>query len=215
MSKRACSLIAAAAVLATTQLATAADVEQPQDFNNWYFAISGGLNQIFETDFDGDYPLPEGEVEFDYGGRGGVALGYYWDDHWRTEIELGFSSTGADEFSPDSADEYELDGSLDIFTALAKIDYEMEFGWWRPYLGIGAGVAVLSADDIGADGGPSVDASDTVFAGAVEAGSKFILSDVAELFSQTQLLIMSDADIEGTLETPLVLSSSVGLRFRF
>jgi opacity protein-like surface antigen len=225
MSKCAIAVgLAAAAMLAGTQVAAAADITEPvDDFGGWYISVTGGLNKIFDTEIEGD-PIGEGDLEFDYGFRGGAAIGHYWAENWRGEIEFAYSSTDADEFSPDGGGgETDLDGSLDIFTALAKVDYEMQFGWWRPYIGVGAGVAVLSADDIEPEGGgPSLDGDDVVFAGAIEAGSKFILSDQVEIFTQSQLLITSDADLdfagtnaEGSLDGLLVWSSSLGLRFRF
>lgn len=222
------AVVAIAAAMAMAGTVSAADIEEPvYDVSSWYLAISGGLNQIFETDFDDDdTEFGEGEIEFDYGFRGGAAIGYYWTENLRSELEFAYSSTGADEFEEDDGgDEFDLDGSLDIFSLLAKIDYEMQFfSWWRPYIGVGAGFAVVSADDIHEDGDdtPSLDGDDVVFAGAVEVGSKFILSDNVELFTQSQLMILSDADIdydnsdeEGTLESPIVWSSSLGLRFRF
>jgi opacity protein-like surface antigen len=94
------------------------------------------------------------------------------------------------------------------------------FGWWHPYIGIGAGFAHVSIDDIGlAD---AADGSDTVFAAAIEGGSMFALTETVELFTQTQLMFLGDVDGDFetstgsiTLESPLVLSSSVGLRINF
>ena len=223
MSKIRIVLGLTAALLATTSVAMAADpVDEGYDVGGWYISATGGIVRIFDTDFD--TPFGDGEVEFDYGGRGGVALGHYWGDNWRGELEFAYSRSDADEFDPDGpGPDIDLDGSLEIFSLLAKIDYEMQFGWWRPYIGIGAGGAVVQADDIGFGGGlPSFDGEDIVFAGAVEIGSNFSLSDQVELFTQSQLMILSDADIEfggspfeGTLERPLVWSSSLGLRIKF
>jgi opacity protein-like surface antigen len=207
------------------QAASATDIDEPfvDDFSPWYIAVSGGLNTIFETDIDGDDPIGEGEIDFDWGWKARGAVGYYWTENWRAEIEAAYSTNDADEADPDGGSDFDLDGSLDIFSVLAKIDYEFQFGWFRPYVGVGAGVAVLSADDIEPEGGgASLDESDTVFAGAIEFGSKFILSENVELFTQSQLLIMTDAEFdisgssgEATLENPLAWSSTIGLRFRF
>jgi opacity protein-like surface antigen len=94
------------------------------------------------------------------------------------------------------------------------------FGWWHPYIGIGAGVAHVTVDEIG--GLDAADGDDTVFAAAIEGGSMFALTENVELFTQTQLMFLGDveADFETatgsvTLENPLVLSSSIGLRINF
>jgi opacity protein-like surface antigen len=203
--------------------ASAADVETDfaPEMSGWYLAVSGGLNRIFDLDYetDGSDPLEfssDGEIDFDYGFRGGAAIGKRFGGNFRGELEFAYSSTDADE-----VDGTDVDGALDIFSLLAKIDYEMEFfGWWHPYIGIGAGFAHVSIDDIGlAD---AADGSDTVFAAAIEGGSMFALSETVELFTQTQLMFLGDVDGDFeintgsiTLESPVVLSSSVGLRINF
>ncbi len=158
MSKRTAALGWVAALLATAQVATAADiapVEEPYvDFNAWYFAVSGGLNTVFDIDAEGDDIFSDGEAQFHWGARGGAAIGYYWTENLRSEIEFAYSSTEADEFEADGPDDFGLDGSLNVFSVLAKIDYGMQFfGWWRPYLGVGVGAANVSVDDIGLGGG--------------------------------------------------------------
>jgi opacity protein-like surface antigen len=190
--------------------------------SEWYLAISGGLNKVFDLDYEADNdPFPfddeEGEIEFDYGFRGGAAIGMRFGNNFRAEVEFAGSSTDADEVNGN-----DIGGSLDIFSVLAKLDLEMEFfGWWHPYIGAGAGVAFVSLDGIG-DGNDSLDDEDTVFAAAIEGGSMFELSENVELFTQTQLMFLGDIDTEFdvdgsdvTLDSPLVLSSSVGLRLKF
>jgi opacity protein-like surface antigen len=202
--------------------AGAADVDTETDFapemSGWYLAISGGLNRVFDIDYEADAGLTtfdtDGEIEFDYGFRGGAAIGHRFGGNLRGELEFAYSSTDADEVDGDG-----VDGSLDIFSLLAKLDLEMEFfGWWHPYIGIGAGLAHVSIDDIGdvdvADG------DDTVFAAAIEGGSMFALTETVELFTQTQLMLLGDVegDVGGgslDLDSPVVLSSSIGLRINF
>jgi opacity protein-like surface antigen len=175
----------------------------------WYLAISGGLNKIFD---------------FDYGFRGAAAIGMRFGNNFRAELEFAGSSTDGDSYHIDGDGGGNLHGSLDILSLLAKVDYEMEFfGWWHPYIGIGVGGAHVSADDLGPPNNPNpIDGSDTVFAAAIEGGSMFALSDNVELFTQTQLMFLTDVDLEFdnsssdvTLDNPLVLSSSVGLRLKF
>jgi opacity protein-like surface antigen len=192
------------------------DVDYAPEPSGWYLAVSGGLNRIFELDYETDViDAPEfgfeGDIDFDYGFRGAAAIGKRFGGNLRGELEFAVSSTDADE-----VDEADIDGSLDIFSLLAKLDYEMEFfGWWHPYIGVGVGAAHVNIDDIG-----PADGDDTVFAAAIEAGSMFALTDTVELFTQTQLMFLGD--VEGdtstgsiTLESPLVLSSSIGLRINF
>jgi opacity protein-like surface antigen len=196
------------------------DVDYTAEPSGWYLAVSGGLNRVFELDYEAeDEPLPfddDGEIEFDYGFRGAAAIGKRFGGNLRAELEFAVSGADADE-----VDEADVDGSLDIFSLLAKLDYEMEFfGWWHPYIGIGAGLAHVTIDDIG--GSDAADGDDTVFAAAIEGGSMFALTETVELFTQTQLMFLGD--VEGgfesssgsiTLQNPLVLSSSVGLRINF
>jgi opacity protein-like surface antigen len=206
--------------------AGAADIEadvgiEPMP-SEWYLAISGGLNKIFDLDYEADddpdpFDDEEGEIEFDYGFRGGVAIGKRFGGNFRAELEFAGSSTDADEVNGNN-----IGGSLDILSVLAKLDYEMEFfGWWHPYIGVGAGVAFVTLDDIG-NSGDRLDDDDTTFAAAIEGGSMFELTENVELFTQTQLMFLGDIDTEFevngasvTLESPLVLSSSVGLRLKF
>lgn len=207
--------------------AGAADVEadvgiEPMP-SEWYLAISGGLNKIFDVDYEADDdPFPfddeDGEIEFDFGFRGAAAIGRRFGGNFRGELEFAGSSTDADEVNGN-----DIGGSLDIFSVLAKLDLEMEFfGWWHPYIGAGAGVAFVSVDGIG-DSTDKIDDDETMFAAAIEGGSMFELSENVELFTQTQLMFLgSDIDTHFknngasiSLDSPLVLSSSVGLRFKF
>lgn len=211
-----------AGLLIGTTGAGAADVEvdagSAPEMSGWYLAVSGGLNKVFDLDYDADAGAPfdtDGDIEFNYGWRGGAAVGMYFSDNLRGEIEFAYSSTDADEVDGENAD-----GSLNIFSVLAKIDLALGefFGFWRPYVGVGAGFAHVNIDDIG--GPADADGSDTVFAAAIEGGSRFPLTDSVDLFTQTQLMLLGD--IEGDvpagsidLDSPLVLSSSVGLRINF
>lgn len=205
--------------------ASAADITEDTEFvpelSGWYLAVSGGLNKVFEQDFETDGgPAPftvDADIDFDYGWRAGAAIGKRFGSNFRGEVEFAYSSTDADDVAGVG-----VGGSLNIFSVLAKIDFEMEFfGWWHPYLGVGAGAAHVNIDDIGLAADPA-DGSDTVFAAAVEGGSMFELSDTVELFTQTQLVFLGDVDggfnistASITLEDPLVLSSSIGLRIKF
>ena len=206
--------------------AGAADIDMGQVAEpmpaEWYLAISGGLNKVFDIDYEADddsFPFDDedGDIEFDYGFRGAAAIGMRFGGNFRGEVEFAGSSTDADEVNGNN-----IDGSLDIFSVLAKLDLEMTlFGWWHPYIGAGAGVAFVSLDNIG-DDNESLDDHDTVFAGAIEGGSMFEVSENVELFTQTQLMFLGDIhtefDVDGddvTLDNPLVLSSSVGLRLKF
>ncbi len=210
-----------AGLLIGTTGAGAADVEvdagYAPEMSGWYLAVSGGLNSIFDLDYEADAGDPfetDGDIEFNYGWRGGAAIGKRFGNNLRGEVEFAYSSTDADEVNGEN-----VDGSLDIFSVLAKIDLEMEFfGWWHPYVGVGAGFAHVNIDDIG--GPAEADGTDTVFVGAIEGGSLFALTETVEFFTQTQLMFLGD--VEGDvpagsidLDSPLVLSSSVGLRIKF
>jgi opacity protein-like surface antigen len=210
-----------AGLIIGTTGAGAADVEVDADYapemSGWYLAVSGGLNRIFDVDYEADAGLPfdtDGEIDFEYGWRAGAAVGKYFGNNLRGEIEFAYSSTDADEVDGEN-----VDGSLDIFSVLAKIDLELGefFGFWHPYLGVGAGFAHVNIDDIG--GPAEADGSDTVFAAAIEGGSKFSLTESVDLFTQTQLMFLGDVEGDvpaGSIELdPLVLSSSVGLRINF
>ena len=210
-----------AGLIIGTTGAGAADVEVDADYapemSGWYLAVSGGLNRIFDVDYEADAGLPfdtDGEIDFEYGWRAGAAVGKYFGNNLRGEIEFAYSSTDADEVDGEN-----VDGSLDIFSVLAKIDLELGefFGFWHPYLGVGAGFAHVKIDDIG--GPAEADGSDTVFAAAIEGGSKFSLTESVDLFTQTQLMFLGDVEGDvpaGSIELdPLVLSSSVGLRINF
>ena len=207
--------------------ASAADYENQPIPSGYYLSVSGGLVQIFDIDTDapgGSSLTGPGDTEFDYGGRGAIAVGKYLSSNVRTELEFAGAGAGADSFHPNGAASFGLDGSLRVYSLLAKIDYEMEiFSWWHPYIGVGLGGALVDVNGIGPSGNVNpLDGTDLVFAGAIEGGSKFTLSDSVDLFTQTQLMVLSDVDVDfqgtaldGTLNTPLIMSSSVGLRIKF
>lgn len=205
--------------LAAFLASAAAACADPASGSQFYLAATGGINQILDTDYaDTSAVAPydtatAGEVSFDYGMKGSVALGMYLGDSLRAELELGYRDNALDVVNPDIGGSTGIDGNATTTTLMAKLDYDFTLWGFKPYIGAGLGAARLAYDDK-----LVFDDDEVVFAGLLETGTTFALTDSVDLFTNSQLLILSDVSLAGgglELDRPFELSSSIGLRFHF
>ena len=201
-------------------LVSASPASADENFgSSFYLSATGGINQILDIDYaDTSNTAPydgttAGEVTFDYGMKGSLALGTYLGDSLRAELELGYRDNGLDAVKPTGGSNTGMSGSATTTTVMGKLDYDFTLWGFKPYIGAGLGVASFAYDDK-----LVFDSDKVVFAGLLETGTTFALSDSVDLFTNSQLLILSDVSLAGgglELDRPVELSSSIGLRFHF
>jgi opacity protein-like surface antigen len=179
-----------------------------------YLAVAGGW-----TYADSDKsPTFDGEIFFKDGWTGSAALGTHITDHVRAEFELAAHQHSLDHIRIGAAS-MDLNGDLTVHTGIAKIAYDFGDGLLRPYVAGGVGLANF---DVGVKPptGSGSD-SDMALAGTLEAGINYAVTANAELFSDVQVLFLSDVTVDpasnggAELSNPMFVSASLGLRWNF
>jgi len=139
-----------------------------------YFGLYGGANFVEDSDVEGG-----GEADLDTGTVFGGVLGYSHgldrmglnNINFRPELDLGYRTNELDSLSGGG----NLDGDFDTFHAMANTWFDYEIGRFKPYVGGGLGVAVVSLDDAQLNNTPVGDDEDTVFAYQAGAGVAYQL----------------------------------------
>ena len=183
-----------------------------------YLAVSGGWNHLNSASIDVPILGTTGEIFFNDGWTGSVAVGAHVTNHLRVELELAAHKNGLNHEDFSDGSRVDLGGGVQVFDGLAKIAYDFGDGPLRPFVGAGVGVA-----NFGVNLESPVTGSDNAWAlaGALEAGLNYSISPHAELFASGQLLMLGDVHIDptsnggGTLSHPTLLSTSVGVRWNF
>lgn len=228
---------AASMLLALTPVAQAADIDMGPEPGGmaWYVSVFGGWS-IADTDIEfstttapttGD--LIEAEAELEDGFMAGLALGAYFNDWLRAEVELSghwhdadgdvvttpFTGTGT------TAD---LDGDATAVFALANLWLDVPVGEAiRPYIGGGIGLGRLEIDLDTTGGTSGIDDSDWAFAYQLGGGIAFGLSPNLGIDVGYRYKVINDAELEasaggGTVDVETDYKSHnvlVGLRLGF
>lgn len=148
------SLLAAAAVLAISPAAHA--------YKGLYGAIGAGLSYMQEerdVSNDGTSGGPfifDSSADYDKGIGVYTALGYAWDNNWRTELELSYRTNDIDQIDPDGAGfsgfpAGTIAGDTKAYALMANAIYDIDLGSpITPYLGAGLGLAIVDHNIAGA-----------------------------------------------------------------
>jgi opacity protein-like surface antigen len=202
----------------TTSAVSAADVASTDAGvrKEHYLSLSGGLSFADATEFE--TVGATGEIFFHGGWTGSAALGIHLTNTLRSEVELSIHTNDLEDEYIDGLGTIELDGNVSVVTTLAKLAYDFDLNSLKPFVAIGIGLAHFEAEIqvpiTGSD-------HDTVLAGAVEGGFAYVVSDRVDLFTKAQLLVLGDVTLDpagtgdSTLDTPLLVSGSAGIRIGF
>ena len=183
-----------------------------------YLAVAGGWTYADGDTFDVPSAPASGEIFFQDGWVGSVAIGARITDHVRTELELAVHHNALDDEDIVGLGTIDLDGEVNVYTGLAKVAYDFGDGPLRPYVGAGIGIARFDVDINAPVTGSD---SSLALAGSLEAGVNYALTANAELFGDAQVLLLDDVTIDpastgsATLSNPMFVSASVGLRWSF
>jgi opacity protein-like surface antigen len=147
-------------LLALTPLAQAADIEpvpEPVAEMGWYVSIFGGWShakdeEVFVSATGNYYDFVDADFDLDNGFMVGAALGASFNDWLRGEVEVSghFHDVQGDAYVYAQAlftATYDVDGDEDALFALANLWLELPVGgFFRPYIGGGAGFGRLDVD---------------------------------------------------------------------
>ncbi len=177
--------VAAGALALGISSARAADIEPVVEPAGWYVSLFGGASWLEDVKtsytFDGFDAAYSADVETDTGFIIGGAAGTHLTEDLRVELEVAYSENDVDRinYTNESNDEtgYDANGKFGILTFMANLWYDLPLSEeLKPYVGGGAGIAVVDAD-VGYDGNPDYDPifdnSEVAFAFQVGAGFRW------------------------------------------
>jgi opacity protein-like surface antigen len=186
------AVVATAAIVAATTPALSADVPAESDLdvaveddNHWYASLQGGL--IFGTDWDDESPLGDFHLDVENGWRIGGAAGYSLSPVFSLEGEIGYLREEGDASGCCDG------GNISILTGMVNLIAGTALaGWLHPYVGVGAGLAHVSLNDIDLPGPVELDDSDIVFGAQGFAGMDFVLTEWFALGGRYRLLHLDE-----------------------
>lgn len=180
-----------------------------------YVGIAGGASFGHEDEIS---TTANQGTQFDLGwGALGTAGYKFGTSGLRTELELGYRANGIDdiEFSPVTG------GDLNMYTVMVNALYDFNLNSkFKPYIGVGAGVAWIEFDNVRTISGSSIDDTETAFAAQGIVGASYALSDRLDFFTQYQYLHAFDveANTASGIPTDSEFGNSLltaGLRYTF
>ncbi len=194
--------------------------------SKWY--IGGGAGGTFLMDSELDDPTGilaaiGTETSFDTGYYVGGTVGYAWannnnDTVFRLEGELSYRQNDFDQFTVLGFD-FDMDGDTSALGLMVNGFYDIGTGTsWKPYLGGGIGLALVSINDATVVGIPLADDDDTVFAYQLGAGLGYEVNPNLTISLDYRFFATVDPDFTdptGIEFSAEYMSHNIGLGLRY
>lgn len=172
-----------------------------------YLGLYGGVvipqGESWKGDVGGNSAKERFQASYKTGLTAGIVTGYDYGD-WRFEVEAGYQTSAGDRAKNVKTDgiargDHDLGGHLNVWSVLANGYYDMETGSTvTPFVGIGLGVAAVSAKNIDVRGEDlSLDDSDMGFAYQGIAGVKLALSDTLSINASYRYFGTAGVTVDG------------------
>ncbi len=205
----------------------------------WYVSGQAGASFLSYADLDdptGTLAEPDTKFDFDIGFNVAGAIGYAFINNFRVEAEVNYAKHDIDQFTTTtpcvgfclplfgSGEGRRIIGGGGDVTAvsfMANAFYDIDTGGrWRPYLGGGAGIAIISVNDVAISGVPLADDDDTVFAFQLGAGIGYEFTPTTTLSFDYRFFSTADPDFKTADGTPFGFEYHrhdirAGVRFSF
>jgi len=186
---------------------------------NYYIAGSLGLTTLSSSDVHNGIFSVEVEADADTGINFGGAIGYRMGN-LRGEFEIARYSNDLDSLSSD-AGSVTLDGDIIAVSYMvnAFYDFQATISGFKPYMGVGIGVASIDADLDSIAGvnisALNLDASDTVFAYKLALGSAYEINQDFDLTVGYHYFGTDDPDLDDTKFNYDTHNFNAGVRYSF
>ncbi|MGP0565573.1 MULTISPECIES: outer membrane protein [unclassified Nitrospina] len=185
-----------------------------------YVSAFGGVSVQSDSNVDPDAPGGTlGTLQFDTSTLVGGAVGYQFENPFRIEAELAHRGydvervKGAGTVAP-------AGGDVSILSLMVNAYHDLTSEKWKPYLGIGFGVADVVWNDVTSALTPVIDHSDYVFAVQAMAGIGYEITPSLTATAGYRLFGTSDPKFtarNGAVVTGEVIVNEfvLGLRYQF
>jgi opacity protein-like surface antigen len=180
-------LMAAAAGAMTLGMASAraADLEPVVPPAEWYVSLFGGASWLedVETNYEYSDVSYGNEAQTDVGFIVGGAIGTHLAEDVRVELEVAYSENDVDDLKFNDTDgrseTYKGEGDFSFLSFMGNIWYDIPLSEeLKPYIGGGAGIAIVDANGIGyEDDSARYDSSEVAFAFQLGAGLRWVVWD--------------------------------------
>jgi OOP family OmpA-OmpF porin len=208
-------LIMSASVIALIPAAAIAEMD-----GNWYAGLGAGA--AFEHDASFTRGVARNSVDFDWGWGAEGALGYRYDNGFRTELEIAYrGNNDVDSISGTTTP----NGDSSSWAAMANVLYDIDMfdnTRFMPYIGVGAGVIKSNYDNVGPALGLStrIDDSSFDFGYQAMAGLTYKATDMLDLYAQYKYTSAINPDYDAIAVTNVdgdydVSTIMAGVRFNF
>ena len=178
-------------------------------FADLYYSGNMGVVAVEDSSInDGN---DSGEMSFDDGFAATGALGDALGNGMRVEMELGYRVNDLNRIAVDGYGTTRAGGNLKTISLMGNAYYDfLNAGPFRPFIGVGAGVADIEADIdlVGTE-------DDTVFAYQIAAGGSLAVNDRLSIDVQYRYFATEDPNFDGLKAEYATHNLFFGLRFNF
>ncbi len=207
------------AALVLTAVLALPGIAEAYPKQGYYAALGGGLG--FETDSDATVAGVTNRLEFDPGFTLSGSAGYGFENQLRPEFEISYRKNKVSKVTGTGAGA--KSGHYDAIGFLGNLFYDFDtHTGLTPYLGAGAGVALVQAENAGTIvGGTTLDSQETTFAYQAIGGLAYEITERLDITADYRYF----ATLEPEFSTKTGLSSSdatygnhtfmMGLRYIF
>ena len=178
-------------------------------FADLYYSANMGVVAVEDSSIDDGND--SGEMSFDDGFAATGALGDALGNGMRVEMELGYRVNDLNKISVAGFGSTGIGGNLKTISLMGNAYYDfLNDGPFKPFIGVGAGVADIEADIdlVGTE-------DDTVFAYQIAAGGSLTVNDHLSIDVQYRYFATEDPNFDGLKAEYATHNLFFGLRFNF
>lgn len=196
-----------------------------------YVGVRGGAAIADDTSFASGAPGPVGTITNEYedwnltgSAFAGYEMEFFPGFGGRIEAELGYASLNIEDHLFAGASQAGANGDTTVFSGMVNAYVDANLGAFRPFAGVGLGMAQVSFNDHSTTGaGILMNDDDTNFAWQVSGGVGYDLTDRITLEGLVRYQSIMDVGLTSTAAGGSLTSSTdlnttsamLGLRYRF
>jgi len=188
------------ALLATVLALPIAATAQAQNITGLYVGAGVGANWLGDAETNAVAGFARGDVSFDLGYGGVLALGWGFGNGLRAEVEANFRSNDVDSMTVNGLGGSASGGTARSYGGMLNVLYDFNtILGVRPYVGAGVGYAIHQYDNVntrGTNGRILLDGDSGNFAYQAIVGAALPITPALSLTAEYRFFATLDADID-------------------